>query len=313
MKKGFKILTIITMIAFVLSFSVAAMAQEEYTDKGKGKQFAPGQLKKAVGQNEILEDTGGTGENGEAIEEENSENDGEDEETVNNLLKGLKNKKQDKKLILKQVRETLRSEGQAGIGVIVKGKLAKFEVPPVVKAGRTLVPFRAITEALGAEVSYDPETMTVTVVKGDTEVVLTLGSTIALVNGEEVEMDTNPELISNRTFVPIRFLSQALGADVEYDPDSDMVVVDDEEETEETEEVDEEVEEELAEEVEEEEIDENEEVEEEVEENEELEEAEEETQNEEVEESTEEETEEEAQNEEVEESTEETLEEEQNL
>jgi len=233
MKKGFKILTIITMIAFVLSFSVAAMAQEEYTDKGKGKQFAPGQLKKAVGQNEILEDTGGTGENGEAIEEENSENDGEDEETVNNLLKGLKNKKQDKKLILKQVRETLRSEGQAGIGVIVKGKLAKFDVPPVVKYGRTLVPFRAITEALGAEVSYDPETMTITVTKGDIEVILTLGSTIAVVNGEEVEMDTNPELISNRTFVPIRFLSQALGADVEYDPDSDMVVVDDEEEAEE--------------------------------------------------------------------------------
>ncbi|NPV44454.1 MAG: copper amine oxidase N-terminal domain-containing protein, partial [Firmicutes bacterium] len=233
MKRSSKILAIIIMIVFVSSFSVAAIAQEEYAGKGIGRQFAPGQLKKAVGQNEILEDTSGTGEDGEAIEQESSENDGEEKDTVNNLLKGLKNKKQDKKLILKQVRETLRSEGQAGIGVIVKGKLAKFDVPPVVKAGRTLVPFRAITEALGAEVSYDPETMTVTVTKGDIEVILTLGSTIAVVNGEEVEMDTNPELISNRTFVPIRFLSQALGADVEYDPDSDMVVVDDEEEAEE--------------------------------------------------------------------------------
>lgn len=300
MKGSLKVLAIIIMIAFVSSFSVAAMAQEEYAGKGVGKQFAPGQLKKAVGQNEILEDTRGTGEDGEAIEQESSENDGEEKDTVNNLLKGLKNKKQDKKLILKQVRETLRSEGQAGIGVIVKGKLAKFDVPPVVKAGRTLVPFRAITEALGAEVSYDPETLTVTVTKGDIEVVLTLGSTIAIVNGEEVEMDTNPELISNRTFVPIRFLSQALGANVEYDPDSDMVVVDEEEaeevdeEVEEEQEENEEVEEELEEEVEEEEIDENEEIEEEVEENEELEEAEEETeeetQNEEVEESAEEET-----------------------
>lgn len=299
MKGSLKVLAIIIMIAFVSSFSVAAMAQEEYAGKGVGKQFAPGQLKKAVGQNEILEDTRGTGEDGEVIEEENSENDVE-EETLNNILKGLKNKKQDKKLILKQARERLRSEGQAGIGVIVKGKLVKFDVPPVVKYGRTLVPFRAITEALGAEVSYDPETLTVTVTKGDIEVVLTLGSTIAIVNGEEVEMDTNPELISNRTFVPIRFLSQALGANVEYDPDSDMVVVDEEEaeevdeEVEEEQEENEEVEEELEEEVEEEEIDENEEIEEEVEENEELEEAEEETeeetQNEEVEESAEEET-----------------------
>lgn len=102
----------------------------------------------------------------------------------------------------------------------IGGTNLKFDIPPVIKYGRTLVPVRAISRGLGAQVAWDAQTMTVTITRGDTVVTLALGSREMLVNGQPVIMDVPAQLISNRTFVPIRFIAAALGERVNYDPET---------------------------------------------------------------------------------------------
>ncbi len=117
----------------------------------------------------------------------------------------------------------------------------KFDTPPVIKGNRTLIPVRAIVQGFGAEVSWDEDTQTVTIVKGDKEIVLTLGSSTIYVNGEEQEIDVPAGLINNRTFVPLRFLTQNLGLNVKWDQDTQTIDIDDgEDDQEEPEEDDEE-------------------------------------------------------------------------
>lgn len=99
--------------------------------------------------------------------------------------------------------------------VIVNGKQLSFDQPPYIANGSTMVPFRAIAEALGAEVEWDPAVQKITIM-GDKTVELTVNSTIARVNGASVTLD-NPAVISGgRTMVPLRFVGEALGAKVNY-------------------------------------------------------------------------------------------------
>lgn len=107
--------------------------------------------------------------------------------------------------------------GQANLN----GYFLELDAPPFIQNGRTLVPLRFISEALGAQVSWNPYTQQITI-RGDwTEIVLTVGSNIALVNGEPVEIDA-PVILKGapewRTYVPFRFICEALGAEVTWDP-----------------------------------------------------------------------------------------------
>ena len=83
--------------------------------------------------------------------------------------------------------------------------------------GRFLVPMRGIFEALGATVHWDGDTRTVTGTKGDISVKLTIDSKITTVNNKKVELDVPATVIEGRTFVPARFISESLGANVEWD------------------------------------------------------------------------------------------------
>lgn len=103
----------------------------------------------------------------------------------------------------------------------------KFDTPPVIKGGRTLIPVRAITEGFGAELAYDKETQVVTITKGDTVIALTLGSMVAVVNGEEVQMDTKANIVNSRTYVPLRFVLETFKLSVEWDEDTETVEIDD--------------------------------------------------------------------------------------
>lgn len=127
----------------------------------------------------------------------------------------------------------------------IKNKDIKFDTPPVIKEGRTLIPVRAITQGFGAEVEWNQEEKKVTITKGDVEIVLQLDSNIAIVNGEEVELDVPSSAYSNRTYVPLRFIIENLGLEVDYDEDTGLIEVDDEDEdVEDEEEVDDEEDEE---------------------------------------------------------------------
>ena len=89
--------------------------------------------------------------------------------------------------------------------------------------GRTLVPVRLIAEALGADVTWVPETRQAILMQGERLMVLTLGSATALVDGQEVPLpDGIPAGVvkwegKESTMVPLRFVSEQLGAEVDWD------------------------------------------------------------------------------------------------
>ena len=95
--------------------------------------------------------------------------------------------------------------------VVNNNVVAMEDAAPYVANDRTYVPFRALGEALGAEVVWDNDARTVTYTLGKTEVVMTIGEKTYTVNGEEKTMDVAPEITSDRTYVPVRFVGEALG------------------------------------------------------------------------------------------------------
>ena len=101
---------------------------------------------------------------------------------------------------------------QNDINVIVNDMEVSFDQTPVIESGKTLVPLRAIFEALGAEVDWQAETQTVTGIKEETQVSLQINNKIATVNGEQNELDVPAMLIGGRTLGPVRFISESMGA-----------------------------------------------------------------------------------------------------
>jgi uncharacterized repeat protein (TIGR02543 family) len=101
----------------------------------------------------------------------------------------------------------------------VNGGSMALDSPPVIKNGRTLVPIRAIIEALGGAVGWDGTARKATVTLGSTTIELWIGKNAASVNGLTTPIDaTNakvvPEIISSRTMLPLRFVSENLGCSV---------------------------------------------------------------------------------------------------
>ncbi len=98
-----------------------------------------------------------------------------------------------------------------------------------IENGRTLVPVRAISESFGADVSWNGEERKVTIKLGNDIVVLTIDSTIALVNGRACVLDTPAVIKNDTTMVPLRFVSEALSKSVEYVAASSQILITDEE------------------------------------------------------------------------------------
>lgn len=90
------------------------------------------------------------------------------------------------------------------------------DTPPTIVNGRTLVPVRAIFEAIGAFVDWDSTTRTANGVRGDTTVSIQIDNATAYVNGEARTLDVPAQLINGRTMVPARFISEAMGCDVTW-------------------------------------------------------------------------------------------------
>lgn len=102
------------------------------------------------------------------------------------------------------------------------------DVPFIDENNRTLAPARYISEALGAEIKWDGDLRQVTIISADqaTTIVLTIDSNIADVNGERVEFDTAAILVPpGYTYVPVRFIIEALGANVKFDEQTRTVFI----------------------------------------------------------------------------------------
>jgi len=108
------------------------------------------------------------------------------------------------------------TSGMAAIQVEVNGRPLSFRVPPTRANGRTMVPLRGIFESLGAQVNWDADTSTITATKGTTDVQLSIGDPRATVNRRTVLLDAPAMILNGSTMVPVRFVSEALGADVKW-------------------------------------------------------------------------------------------------
>ncbi|RXT03990.1 copper amine oxidase N-terminal domain-containing protein [Ammoniphilus sp. CFH 90114] len=130
--------------------------------------------------------------------------------------------------ILKQYKEVgklMKQMGKVGVKALVNGVEPEMDVMPTIENGRTLVPFRALAEALGAEVVWNAETRTVTVTKDGVSVVITIDSMEATVDGQEYTLDVPAKINKGRTVIPLRFLSESLKAKVLWEQETQTVVV----------------------------------------------------------------------------------------
>ena len=116
------------------------------------------------------------------------------------------------------------------VKVYIDGKLMEFgreanDPGPYIRDGRTLIPLRRIFEALDMEVLWDDKERMVTATGNDIEMKLYINKTIAYVNGKEETLDVPAEITDDRTFVPLRFVSENCGAEVEWDDSTKSVFI----------------------------------------------------------------------------------------
>lgn len=124
----------------------------------------------------------------------------------------------------------MNSISDTQINILYNDSVIQYQdVKPVNTDGRVMIPFRVVLESMGATVEYDDSQRLVTAKKDDIEIKFTLMDDTIYVNknGEEstVKMDTPMIIVEDRTLVPIRFMSEALGMQVGWDGDTETVLV----------------------------------------------------------------------------------------
>jgi hypothetical protein len=118
------------------------------------------------------------------------------------------------------------SPARAEIQVDVNNRQVQFgNVAPSRIDGRVFIPLRAVVEALGADVRWEAATQTVFGSKGGREFELPIGSRSAQVNGRSLALDAPARLIAGNTMVPLRFVAEALGADVAWNAADQRVAI----------------------------------------------------------------------------------------
>lgn len=106
------------------------------------------------------------------------------------------------------------------INVTVNGQALIMDAPPVIRNGRTLVPLRAIYEAIGAVVEWNAATRTIAGRGHGRTVILQIDNRTAIVNHTPVALDVAPALISGRTMVPLRFVAESFNLQVNWNPEN---------------------------------------------------------------------------------------------
>ena len=109
------------------------------------------------------------------------------------------------------------------VTVIVNGQRMNFTQPPIERSGRVFVPLRGVFEQLGASVVYSNGQINAT--GNGRTISLMIGSTQATVAGQPTLMDVAPFIVGATTYVPLRFISQALGASVNWDNSTSTVTI----------------------------------------------------------------------------------------
>lgn len=129
---------------------------------------------------------------------------------------------------------TITAYADNDILLYIDNKKITCDVPPKIINSRTLVPVRALFDAFGAKVEWNANLRQVKIT-GVKEIILTIGSKAALVDGKRVNMDTYAQIIDSRTLVPVRFISETFGYEVTWNSKRRIVYIDSPEEVKEPE------------------------------------------------------------------------------
>lgn len=111
------------------------------------------------------------------------------------------------------------------INVMINNKLLVLDVEARIIEGRTVLPARAILEALGLSVSWDPITETITGSNDNTTIKLQINKTNANVNNKTIILDVPAMIIDERTLIPARFVAEATGSEVNWNDESNTVII----------------------------------------------------------------------------------------
>lgn len=129
---------------------------------------------------------------------------------------------------IEEIRELIQTEIKVTIGqrtAYIDGQTVNLDVAPVIINGRTMVPVRFIGEAFGAEFFWDEATRKVTYLQGKNKIEIYVDKQLAAVNGRNITLDTAPVIIEGRTLVPLRFVSEHMDALVEWDGQTQTVII----------------------------------------------------------------------------------------
>ena len=112
-----------------------------------------------------------------------------------------------------------------GITVTVNGESLVFDSEPIIENDRLLVPMRVIFEALGADVSWDDSSKTASAVLRNNSVRITIGESVLYKNGTKITLDCSAVVKNSRTLLPVRAVSEGLGADVDWNEKEKAVII----------------------------------------------------------------------------------------
>lgn len=115
--------------------------------------------------------------------------------------------------------------GPAEIKLYLDGSRLGLDVPPEIKNQRTMVPVRAVGEAIGADVEWVQDKQQVVMTRAGSTVTMTLDSTTADIDGKAVEMDVAPYATNGRTLLPARYVAEFFGQKVDWDDNDRRVLI----------------------------------------------------------------------------------------
>lgn len=111
------------------------------------------------------------------------------------------------------------------VKIYLEDRLLISDAAPFIENDRTMVPVRMVAENMGYDVLWNAADRKVTILSTKQRIVLTIDKNIALVGKDQVQMDTTAMIRNDRTYVPIRFVSENFGFDVDWDNDTRSVLI----------------------------------------------------------------------------------------